>query len=105
MLDKNTEITKEFERYSRVVMVEGNATTPHAKVAAVDGRRPTGAPLQYSPSRLGQAARTVSRNLPTSSLSRLLSLDSDFAADSTCEEADPVSAAPRCTSVILAETC
>jgi two-component system, OmpR family, sensor kinase len=57
------------------------------------------------PSRLTQAARTVSRNLPTSSFSRLLSLDSDCAAASTCEEAVPVSLAPRCTSVMLAETC
>ena len=52
-----------------------------------------------------QAALTVSRNLPTSSLSRLLSPDSDCAADSTCEEAEPVSLAPRCTSVMLEETC
>jgi hypothetical protein len=52
----------------------------------------------------GQAARTVSRNLPTSSLRRLLSPDSDCAAASTCEEAEPVSPAPRCTSVMLDET-
>ena len=31
------------------------------------------------------------RNLPTSSLRRLLSLDSDCAAERTCDEADPVS--------------
>jgi len=31
--------------------------------------------------------------------------DSDCAADSTSVEAVPVSAAPRCTSVMLAETC
>ena len=53
----------------------------------------------------GQAALTELRNLPTSSLSRLLSLDSDCAAESTCEDADPVSLAPRCTSVMLADTC
>src|SRR5450432_751479 len=52
-----------------------------------------------------QAARTVLRNLPTSSFRRLLSLDSDFAAERTCDEADPVSLAPRCTSVMLEETC
>src|SRR6476619_3326004 len=52
-----------------------------------------------------QAARTELRNLPTSSLRRLLSPDSDCAADSTCEEAEPVSLAPRCTSVMLDETC
>src|ERR1700676_3603384 len=52
-----------------------------------------------------QAALTVLRNLPTSSLRRLLSLDSDFAAERTCDEADPVSLAPRCTSVMLALTC
>src|SRR6266851_4637659 len=52
-----------------------------------------------------QAALTVLRNLPTSSLRRLLSLDSDFAAERTCDEAEPVSLAPRCTSVMLEETC
>jgi len=43
--------------------------------------------------------------LPTSSLRRLLSLDSDCAAESTCEDADPASLAPRCTSVMLEDTC
>src|ERR1700730_18296028 len=52
-----------------------------------------------------QAARTELRNLPTSRLSRLLSPESDFAAVSTWEDADPVSLAPRCTSAMLAETC
>src|ERR1700681_4319124 len=52
-----------------------------------------------------QGALTEWRNLPTSSLRRLLSPDSDFAAERTCEEAEPVSLAPRCTSVMLAETC
>ncbi|XFF02295.1 hypothetical protein ACQ3JU_0585 (plasmid) [Bradyrhizobium guangxiense] len=42
------------------------------------------------PAAEGQAARTPSRNLPTSSLRRLLSVDSDCAADKTCAEADPV---------------
>src|ERR1700681_4308726 len=51
------------------------------------------------------AARTELRNLPTSRLSRLLSPDSDFAAASTCDDADPVSLAPRCTSAMLEETC
>src|SRR4051812_21489525 len=55
--------------------------------------------------RYDQAARTESRNLPTSSLRRLESLDSDWAAESTCAEAEPVSLAPRWTSVILEETC
>jgi hypothetical protein len=41
------------------------------------------------------AARTVSMNLPTSRFSRLLSFDSDCAAESTCDEAAPVSATPR----------
>src|SRR5207253_9101985 len=53
----------------------------------------------------GQAARTVSRNLPTSTLRRLLSPESDCAAASSCVEAEPVSLAPRRTSVMLAETC
>src|SRR5215467_5415402 len=52
-----------------------------------------------------QAARTELRNLPTSCLRRLESDDSDCAEDSTCEEAEPVSPAPRCTSVMLEETC
>src|SRR3954469_19835863 len=54
---------------------------------------------------LYQAARTEFRNLPTSSLRRLLSPDSDCAADSTCEEAEPVSLAPRCTSMMFEDTC
>src|SRR5262245_15511301 len=52
-----------------------------------------------------QAARTEPRNLLTSSLSRLLSPASDFAAVSTWDEAEPVWLAPRCTSAMLAETC
>ena len=52
-----------------------------------------------------QAARTESRNFATSTLRRLLSPDSICAAESTCVEADPVSPAPRCTSVMFAETC
>src|SRR6266511_126676 len=51
-----------------------------------------------------QAARTESRNLATSSLRRLLSPESDCAAERTCDEAVSVSVAPRCTSVMLAET-
>ena len=47
------------------------------------------------------AALTELRNLPTSTLRRLLSLESDRAADSTSVEAEPVSVAPRWTSVIL----
>ena len=38
---------------------------------------------------------TVFRNLPTSSFNRLLSLDSDRAAENTWLDADPVSVAPR----------
>src|SRR5947209_8096406 len=52
-----------------------------------------------------QAALTEWRNLPTSSLRRLLSTDSDWAAESTCAEADPASLAPRCTSVMFELTC
>jgi hypothetical protein len=52
-----------------------------------------------------QAARTVSRNLPTSSLRRLLSRKSDCAAGTTYDEAEPVSQAPRWASVMLEETC
>src|SRR3981189_88707 len=51
------------------------------------------------------AARTEPRNLPTSSLRRLESCDSDWAEERTCDEAEPVSLAPRCTSVMLEETC
>jgi hypothetical protein len=53
----------------------------------------------------GQAALTELRNFETSFLSRLLSPDSIFAAESTCEDAEPVSLAPCCTSVMLEETC
>src|ERR1700761_9622951 len=52
-----------------------------------------------------QAARTEVRNLLTSALRRLESPDSICAAERTCDEADPVSPAPRCTSVMLADTC
>ena len=51
-----------------------------------------------------QAAWTESRNFATSCFSRLLSEDSERAAESTCEEAEPVSEAPRCTSPILVDT-
>ncbi len=37
----------------------------------------------------------------TSALRRVLSAASDCAADRTCDEAEPVSPAPRCTSVML----
>src|SRR5215475_3504206 len=65
-------------------------------------------PRQITPGPLGmpdQAARTSVRNFDTSALSRPESDDSDLAADSTCEDAEPVSVAPRCTSVMLEETC
>src|SRR4030081_1920872 len=58
-----------------------------------------GQPLRY------HAALTELRNFPTSSLRRLLSPDSDCAAERTCDEAEPVSLGPRCTSVMLDETC
>src|SRR4029079_3066889 len=51
------------------------------------------------------AARIASRNFPTSTLSRLLSPDSDLADVNTLAEADPVWLAPRGTSTMLAETC
>lgn len=51
------------------------------------------------------ATRTEVRKLLTSVLRRPLSSESVRAADSTCDEADPVSLAPRCTSAILADTC
>src|SRR5258707_501948 len=62
-------------------------------------------PLLPDPALPPQAARTELRNLPTSVRRRPLSPDSVCAAESTCEEADPVSVAPRCTSVMLEETC
>jgi hypothetical protein len=62
----------------------------------LDGMHPPSAPARWIRStRPCQAARTEFRNLPTSSLRRLLSPDSDCAAESTCEEAEPVSLAPR----------
>src|ERR1044072_7801224 len=54
---------------------------------------------------LDYAARTELRNFETSALRRLLSPESICADDSTCEDAEPVSVAPRCTSVMLDETC
>jgi hypothetical protein len=52
-----------------------------------------------------QAARTAVRNFATSVSSRPESVESDCAADNTCDDAEPVSVAPRCTSVMLDETC
>jgi ABC-type branched-subunit amino acid transport system substrate-binding protein len=52
-----------------------------------------------------QAARTVRRNFSTSILRRLLSPASDRAELSTWEAAEPVSLAPRLTSVMLVATC
>src|SRR3954471_11225118 len=51
------------------------------------------------------AARTVARNLMTSAFSRLFSFDSSCAEDSTCDEAEPLSPAPRCTSAMQVATC
>jgi len=51
---------------------------------------------------VNQAARRLSRNLPTSSLRRLLSDDDVCAAESTCDEADPVSEAPRWKAFVRA---
>jgi hypothetical protein len=67
-------------------------------------QRAAGIMLESTPVRY-QAARTDVRNLPTSLLRRSLSLASDCAAVRTSVEAAPVSVAPRCTSVMLAETC
>ena len=50
------------------------------------------------------AARTTARNCSTSRLRWVLSRESDCAEASTCAEAEPVSPAPRLTSVILAAT-
>jgi hypothetical protein len=50
------------------------------------------------------AVRTVFKKFPTSSFSLLPSSARDCAAASTCEDAEPVSAAPRCTAVTLDET-
>jgi hypothetical protein len=50
------------------------------------------------------AARTVSRNLPTSCFSLVLSRDSVCAADSTWLDAEPVSVTPCWTSTMLDET-
>src|SRR5450759_5259858 len=71
--------------------------------AAADLRRDT-QPSSSRP-RPVQAALTESRNFPTSSLRWLQSPDSDCAARRTCDEAESVSLAPRCTSVMLELTC
>src|SRR5580693_10520333 len=52
-----------------------------------------------------QAARTAVRNFATSVSRRPESVESVCAADNTCDDAEPVSVAPRCTSVMLDETC
>jgi hypothetical protein len=49
--------------------------------------------------------RTVLKNLLTSTLSRSPSRESDWAAESTCDDAVPVSRAPRWTSAMLELTC
>ncbi|MEI9922827.1 MAG: hypothetical protein WDN50_03970 [Bradyrhizobium sp.] len=54
------------------------------------------------PAAVTYAARTVSINFPTSRFSRSLSFESDFAAESTCDDAAPVSDIPRWTSEMLA---
>src|SRR5690242_3193568 len=81
--------------------------TPHAGLPGRRGRdaqrwRTGGADYV---GRSDQATRTELRNLSTSVLSRPLSPASERAAVSTCEEAEPVSLAPRCTSVMLEDTC
>jgi hypothetical protein len=43
--------------------------------------------------------------LATSRFSRLLSLDNDLAAESSCEDAPPTSEAPRWTAEISVSTC
>jgi Glyoxalase/Bleomycin resistance protein/Dioxygenase superfamily len=50
------------------------------------------------------AARTVARNLTTSAFRRLFSFESSCADESTWEDAEPVSAAPRLTSAMLVAT-
>src|SRR5882724_2065261 len=90
-----------------MVSIDVLARDGSSEIAALLGyRRFEGSwPESRTPAPLGQAALTELRNLPTSSLRRLLSPDSDCAAERTCDEADPVSLAPRCTSLMLAETC
>src|SRR5258708_11523483 len=51
------------------------------------------------------AARTVARNLTTSAFRRLFSFESNCADESTWEDAEPVSPAPRLTSAIEVATC
>src|SRR5665811_605037 len=50
------------------------------------------------------AARTVARNLTTSAFRRLFSFESNCADESTWEDAEPVSPAPRLTSAMLVAT-
>src|SRR5260370_38612715 len=52
-----------------------------------------------------QAALTVLRNFPTSSLRRVLSTDSDCAADRTWGDAQPELLAPPCSLALLGSTC
>src|SRR5260370_41169697 len=50
------------------------------------------------------AARTVARNFTTSAFRRLFSLESNCADESTWEDAEPVSPAPRLTAAMLVAT-
>src|SRR5882757_10762768 len=81
-------------------VIRAHEKAPHGRRV---GRRPRGF-RRYVLQVLPYAARTVERNLSTSSLRWRLSVDSDCAEDRTCVEAEPVSAAPRFTSVMFDAT-
>src|SRR5262245_22857215 len=96
------------------VVADGRDPSPprlrRATEAGKPGRKPTASQLlmDHLPGAMPvpcYAARTESRNCVTSSFSRPLSPDRECAADRICDDADPVSEAPRCTSTTLLETC
>ena len=84
-----------------VVVVDDGSFDP-AAVAAVGGRH--GARIEH---RLDNGGPGPARNHGWRRVDTDLVafLDSDCAAERTCDEAEPVSLAPCCTSVIFDETC
>lgn len=76
---------------------------PAARPISADRSRSV--PARSNRAAVRQAALTELRNWATSCFRRPLSPDSDCAADRICDDAEPVSEAPRCTSTTLLETC
>jgi hypothetical protein len=87
-IDRDLEAVTILAGVPRWVGINGKTTNFASRGAPNKGRTPE---LHFAGS---YAARTVFKNLSTSILRRLLSLDRDCAADSTWDDAEPVSPAP-----------